>query len=277
MSIFFLFLLGLFLGSFLNVLADRLSNGESILGRSHCEYCKHPLGAKDLVPLLSFITLKGKCRYCHKKLPYGYPLSEIFTGSLFVLTFGIMNHELGIMGLTAEVMIQNSYFIIQMIFALTITSVLIVIFLSDMRYGIIPDKILAVGIIATVVYLLIFNFQFLISNQILNPNSQILNHLISALGAFLFFLVIYLLTKSRGIGFGDVKFGFFMGLLLGFPDVLLSLYLAFLTGGAIAIILILWKKKVMKSKIAFGPFLVVGTYISFFLSSLIIPAIIQFF
>ena len=273
MSIFFIFLLGLFLGSFLNVLADRLPNDKSILGRSHCEYCNHALGAKDLIPLLSFVYLKGKCRYCGKKLSLNYPLSEIFTGVVFAVTYIlIFNFQFSIFN---EILSLNSL-IINLVFSLVIVSVLIAIFLADLRYGVIPDKILAVGTVATVIYLLISNSQFLISNEILNLNSLILNHIVSAVAAFLFFLVIYLLTKGKGIGFGDVKFGFFMGLLLGFPDVLLALYLAFLTGGVVAIILVLWKKKGMKSKIAFGPFLVIGTYVSFFLASLIIPAVADF-
>jgi leader peptidase (prepilin peptidase) / N-methyltransferase len=282
MSIFFIFFIGLFIGSFLNVLADRLPNGKSILGRSHCEYCKHTLGIKDLFPLLSFLLLKGKCRYCRKKLSVQYPLSEVFTGVMFVLTYILVNLKffLGIVNLPTLLMGNlfivltsvpfTSFMIILYVFALTITSVFIVIFLADLRHGIIPDKMLLVGIIATITYLLFINYHIPFEISQLFP---ILNHLFSALGSFLFFLVIYLLTRGKGIGFGDVKFGFLMGLILGFPDVMLGIYIAFLTGGIVAIILVLWKKKRMKSEVPFGPFLVLGTYVSFFLSVLIIPQV----
>lgn len=149
------------------------------------------------------------------------------------------------------------------LFALVVVSLFIVIFFSDLRYGIIPDKILVLGIISTIIWLIYSNPSLLIPNTI------------TALGSFLFFLVIFLLTRGRGIGFGDVKLGFFMGLLLGFPDILLALYLAFLTGGIVGIILILWKKKRMKSRIAFGPFLILGTFISFFFSPVLIPRIMD--
>lgn len=154
----------------------------------------------------------------------------------------------------------TSYF-----FALAIVSALIVIFFADLRYGIIPDKILIFSGVAISLWLVIFD------------QSLILNHLLSALGAFLFFLLIFALTRGRGMGFGDVKFAFIIGLLLGFPGTVLALYVAFLTGGIIGIILILWKKKRLKSAVPFGPFLVAGTFIAYFLSPLILPEIIQFF
>src|SRR4051812_8717722 len=87
----FLFILGVFFGSFLNVLADRLSRDENfITGRSYCEYCRHTLSFLDLIPLLSFLFLFGRCRYCKKKLSWYYPFSELLTGVLFALTFALL-------------------------------------------------------------------------------------------------------------------------------------------------------------------------------------------
>ena len=292
MSIFFIFILGLFFGSFLNVLADRLPNSKSILGRSSCEFCRKELSWIDLIPILSFMTLKGRCRYCHKKLPLAYPLSELFTGVIFALTYLLVNLRIFLEIVDLKTLFMGDvfvvltslpityYILVQHVFVLFIVSVMIVIFLADKRYGIIPDKVLAVGIIATAIYLLYINYYLPFENgqwyMIFGQFSRIINHLVSGVGAFLFFLMIYVLTKAKGIGFGDVKFGFFMGLLLGFPDILLALYIAFLTGGVVAIILVLWKKKGMKSEVAFGPFLIIGTYVSFFLSALIMPQIMVF-
>ena len=273
MSIFFIFLIGLFFGSFLNVLADRLPNGKSMLGRSSCDFCKHVLGTKDLIPLFSFIYLRGKCRYCAKKLSFNYPLLELVTGFGFVLSFILVNFQyyLSLFGLNYLTKFESLHLLMSVslqpsilalyLFAFIITSVLIVIFFADFRYGIIPDTMIAVGVLATVVWLLFLG------------RDDFINHFIAGAGAFLFFYLLFVLTRQKGIGFGDVKFAFFMGLLLGVTDVIFALYIAFLTGGIVGIILILWKKKQMKSAISFGPFLVLGTFISFFLSSLFIPVI----
>ncbi len=259
---FILFLIGLFFGSFLNVLIDRLPNDESILGRSHCEKCNHTLNWKDLIPLLSFAFLSGRCRYCHTSLSYQYPFLEIFTGIMFAGTFLFTIYHIPFTN--GQWSMVNGQ-LLSLVYRLIIVSCLIVIFFADLKYKIIPDEILLV-LGATIFVWLIF----------MSP-SQIIVHLFAGLVSFLFFLSIYLLTKGRGMGFGDVKFAFVIGLLLGFPGTLLALYIAFLTGGLVGIILILWKKKRMKSEVAFGPFLVIGTFLSFFFSPVLIPRILQFF
>lgn len=246
--VFFLFLLGIFIGSFLNVLVDRLPREESIIkGRSHCESCGHTLFWYDLIPLFSFLQLQGKCRYCNVSLSLYYPLVELVTGVFFVLTFifipseSIMYYVLSIKGL-----ISLSYY-------LFIVSSLIVIFFTDLKYGIIPDKVLYPAILITFSYIL------------LNTNYMLQNYLLSAIGACMLFLLLFLGTRGRGMGFGDVKYAFFMGLLLGFPHIVVGLYIAFLTGAAISLILIVWGKKKLKgSTIPFGPFLVFGTLVSLF-------------
>jgi len=134
---------------------------------------------------------------------------------------------------------------------LFVISSLIVIFFTDLKYGIIPDKIVYPAILVSLL--------FLISQY---PNILI-SHVISALGAFLFFLILYLLTKGRGMGFGDVKLVFLLGLILGFPKIVVAFYIAFLTGAVVGCILILWgKKKFSGGIIPFGPYLVLGAIIS---------------
>lgn len=126
---------------------------------------------------------------------------------------------------------------------------LIVIFFADLKYQIIPDSIQ----IALLIFVLIFNFQF-----------QILNYFSSGITVMLPILVIYLATKGKGMGFGDVKLAFIMGVLLGLKGGLMALYIAFITGAIYGLTLIILKKKKLKSKIAFGPFLVIGTVIVLF-------------
>lgn len=235
---FSVFLLGLCVGSFLNALIDRIPRNESVFkGRSYCEKCNKKLGAFDLIPVLSFILLKGRCRYCHFPISFYYPVIELTTGILFVLSsifLPTFNFQLSIF----------NFFII---------SSLIVVFFTDLRYGIIPDKVLYPAIILSSVFL-IFNSQL-----------STLNYLASALGAFLFLLILFLITRGRGMGFGDVKLVFLMGLILGFPKIIIALYLAFLTGALVSIILVIWGKKKLKGGIIpFGPFLVLGTLAAFF-------------
>lgn len=247
MFLLLIFVLGLAIGSFLLVLADRIPKNEPVfLGRSHCDHCQKTLSYKDLVPFFSFIAFNGKCRYCKKSLSLYYPAVELLTGVLFVLTYLMVAHgELG--------------------FFLFIVSVLVVIFFADLKYGLIPFVIIFPAIIITFLYI------------ILNTQYVIQNHFLSALGAAGFFLLIFLITRGRGMGFGDVVLAFFMGLLLGFPEIIVALYAAFLTGTAASLILILrGKKKFFGSTIPFGPFLILGTYVSLFWGKTIISFVLPY-
>lgn len=174
---------------------------------------------------------------------------ELITGGLFVITYGIMNQESGIMGMTG------------LAYHLFIVSSLIVIFFTDLKYQIIPDKIIALAVLVIFGYLVLttFNSVFVYKTLFEHP---LLIHTATGILAFLFFLFIYFVTRGRGMGFGDVKLSFLIGLILGPILTFLALYIAFLTGAGIGIILILWKKKGLKEKIPFGPFLVIGAFIS---------------
>ena len=262
------FLIGLFVGSFLNVLVDRLPRDESVIGgRSHCDKCKKILKLYDLIPLFSFLYLRGKCRYCRTPLSFYYPVVEMTTGALFVLALKFTSEEsLRNTSEVAEGLLRGGSldFVIAGYYLFIISS-LIVIFFTDLKYGIIPDKIIFPAIIISFSYL------------ILNTQYLILPHILSAVGASLFFLALFLITKGRGMGFGDVKFSFLMGLVLGFPGIAIALYIAFLTGALIGCILIVWKKKKLSgTKIPFGPFLVFGTVIALFFGEGIMQNILQF-
>lgn len=251
MTLLFIFIIGLFVGSFLNVLVDRLPRGEPVIkGRSHCEKCKKTLKWFDLIPLLSFLVLKGKCRYCRTRLSPYYPIIELTTGVFFVITvlFVLNNFQFLILNFYS---IFNFKFLITLIFYLFIASSLIVVFFADLKYGIIPDKIIFPAILIS------FLFSLFASKESW--------FLLPAVGACLFFLLLFLITKGRGMGFGDVKFAFLMGLILGFPNIMVALYVAFLTGAIVGIILIIWRKKrIFGTSIPFGPFLVIGTLAAIF-------------
>jgi prepilin signal peptidase PulO-like enzyme (type II secretory pathway) len=241
------FVFGLIVGSFLNCVIFRLEKGENFLkGRSHCPHCGHVLAWYDLVPVLSFIILKRRCRYCGKNISWQYPIVELATGILFIFPFFLSPLRYGI----------ESYF--GLLFYFSIISFLIIIFIYDLKHFIILDKVLFPAMVISFLYLTI------------NSQLSIINHSLSALGAFAFFLSIYLISKGKWLGFGDVKLVILLGLLLGWPKILLSLFLSFVIGGTIGIGLIVFSKRKLKSEVPFAPFLILGALIAFFYGNTII-------
>ncbi|PIY75351.1 MAG: prepilin peptidase [Candidatus Portnoybacteria bacterium CG_4_10_14_0_8_um_filter_40_50] len=273
MLYFFIFIFGLCVGSFLNVLIFRLGSdgGENVIGgyaergqspaklggRSHCPKCGHQLAWQDLVPVLSFVLLKGRCRYCQKAISWQYPIVELATGLLFL-----------ILSLSDSDRIFSLSDSITLIYFLFIASCLIVIFVSDLKYFIIPDEIIIAGVIGTFLYKLLsaFDFASLRSGNNLYPElveglKLLLPFALSAVIASAFFLVIVLITRGRGMGLGDAKLAFLMGLVLGWPKILPALLLAFVSGALVGLILILAGKAKMKSEIPFGTFLAANTFL----------------
>jgi len=225
---FFIFLLGLSIGSFLNVVICRLGSKEPILfSRSRCPKCGALLKWLDLIPLLSFVLTWGKCRYCHRKISLQYPLVELATGLLFLLIFN-------------QFSILN---FINLFYYLIIICFLIVIFVYDLKYYLIPDKIIYPAIIISLLYSL-----FVIHNSLFN-------YLLSAISASGFFLSLVLISRGKWMGLGDVKLAILMGLVLGWPNILMALFLAFMSGAMIGLALIIAGQKTIKSQIPFGPFL----------------------
>ncbi len=243
------FAFGLIVGSFLNCVIYRLEKEESFLkGRSYCPYCKHGLSWKDLVPLLSFLILKGKCRYCQKQISWQYPLVEISTALLFLSIFNFQFFLLR-QGFGGQAIFNFIYYLI-------ISSFLIIIFVYDLKHYIIPDGVVYSAIIVA----LIFNLQFSISNEFSIFKLTIL----SAFGAAAFFLLIVLISRGRWMGVGDIKLAALMGLFLGWPNILVALFLAFFIGAVIGTGLIMSGKKTLKSEVPFGPFLITGTFLALF-------------
>lgn len=242
-----LFLLGLSVGSFLNVLIDRLPLGESVIkGRSYCDHCRHKLSWYDLIPLVSFILLGRRCRYCRALISWQYPVVELATAILFLASFQFLP------AFTPGEPFQITSPVVSLVYLLIAVSGLIVIFFTDLKYRIIPDQV--------VIFLGVTSLLFLFFSH--QPST--INHLLSGMVVFLIFLLLAFITRGRGMGLGDVKFAFCMGLILGFPKILIAFYLSFLTGAIFSLILLILGKKTMKSTIPFGPFLVVSTMVSLF-------------
>ena len=221
------FVVGLCVGSFINVIIFRLDKKSGILnGRSECPKCKTQLKWYDLVPVFSFIMLRGKCRYCRKKISYVYPFVEILTGLIFVIFF-IFNPEMGYIG------ILNLFLII----------LFVILLLIDYLRFIIPNKILIIILALTLIINLVFK------------RGEILSLFITALISAAFFGIIYIASKGSWIGLGDVKLGFVLGFLFGYPFTLLIIVFSIWAGAVVGLSLIVFKKASMQTALPLGAFL----------------------
>ena len=266
----FVFLFGLATGSFLNCVIYRLEASKSFLrGRSFCPKCNHLLSWQDLVPVFSFISLGGKCRYCKEPISWQYPLVEIATALLFLLIF---NYQFSLLrqGFGGQA-IFNQYPIISfqnlfyLCYLLIVSCSLIVIFVSDLRTYVIPDEVVYGAILVSGIWYLVSGIFFQAYTKY-----YILNTIYSALAAASFFFAIVLISRGRWMGVGDIKLAFFMGLFLGWPNILVALFLAFFIGAIIGVGLILAGRKKLQSEVPFGPFLVIGTFLALFWGQTII-------
>jgi leader peptidase (prepilin peptidase)/N-methyltransferase len=247
MIIFFIF--GLIIGSFLNVVVYRVRSAETILGRSHCRKCKKTIRWYDNIPLLSFILLKFKCRECGEKISWQYPLVEFLTGVLFMLLAG------------QYFVLENAstWFVTGAM--LFLTGALVVIFVYDVLYMEIPNLVLWPAVLLA----LAFNF-FLDWGQKFPTfwESMSVSGLLAAGVAFLFFFSLSFFSHEKWMGMGDAYLVVLLGLILGWPKILLGLFLAFAIGAVYGIILIALGKKKMQSQLPFAPFLIIGTFLTIF-------------
>ena len=248
------FIIGLCVGSFLNVLVYREAEEAKtwlpswLWGRSYCDHCKKQIKWYDNIPLLSFVLLQGKCRYCHKKISFQYPLVEFLTGIEFLWIYFLIDKNLDLF-----TGFEGFYSFLTLIIWLVLSSLMLAIFVADIRWQIIPDLAVFGAILATLFKIYIdYRYTGMIDLSLFT----------SAILAALFFLFLHLVTKGKGMGFGDIKLAFLLGLTLGFPKILVGLFTAFLTGAFGGVILIIIKNKSLKTKIAFGPFLIIGWLIA---------------
>ncbi|MFA5124513.1 MAG: prepilin peptidase [Patescibacteria group bacterium] len=232
--ILFIFIIGLVIGSFLNVVVWRLHSGEPIVfGRSKCPHCQAGLQPKDLVPLLSFILLRGRCRYCRQPISWQYPIVELAGGLLFVLAY-ILHPQL-------LVFLRD----------IILVSILIIVFVYDLRWQLIPDQVTIPAII------LLFIFSLL-----LGSNLWLL--IFAVLVGFGFFGLQYLVSSGRWIGGGDLRLGALMGAVLGWPLLIVALLVAYIVGAIVSVVLLISGKAKAKTPVAFGTFLALGTLVALF-------------
>lgn len=234
MFYFLIFLFGLIIGSFLNVCIFRIEKEESVsFPPSHCTSCNHRLNGKDLIPVLSFIILKGKCRYCNEKISLQYPIIEIVNAIFYLLIF----NKYGLSPYTIKFCI--------------LASLLIVIGVIDYKTQYVYRSTTVFGGIIAVIF--IINEYFFYKSEVINL----------ILGGIIGFLIIGLIVfTTKGMGEGDIEIAIICGLFIGIKYILLSLFLAIIIGGIVGIIILTLNLKKLKDRIAFGPFIAIGVLIS---------------
>mgnify|MGYP001045085749 CR=1 FL=1 len=252
MIIAIFFILGLMVGSFLNVVVYRLRVAESfVTGRSHCPHCKTQISWYDNIPVISFILLKFRCRNCREKISWQYPLVEIFTGFIFALigqTFFSLN-DFSTWATTA--------------YYLGITGFLMVIFVYDFLYLEIPSLALWPAVVFVALFNLFFDWN-VVSFEEGALGLATYSGVLGAMVAFVFFFLLSAGSKEKWMGMGDAYLVILLGFIVGWPQILLALMASFSLGAIIGVALIAFKKKKMSSQLPFAPFLVLGTLITMF-------------
>ncbi len=230
------FLFGICLGSFYNVVGYRLPKEESLISpSSHCTKCNHPLGASELVPIFSYLFLGGKCKKCKEKISLFYPVFELITGLLFVISYWIFG------------------FSIEFAIAITFISVLLIVIISDYQTMIIPDETLIIGSIA-----------ILIEQFIQSGLKETCVHLAGGIISFtIMFLIKKLgdfLFKKESMGGGDIKLMFLFGIVIGPFMSTISIFIAAFIALPISLVILMKKKE---NIIPFGPFLSIAAILIF--------------
>ena len=245
------FCLGLIIGSFLNVVIYRYHTGKSLNGHSHCLSCGVPLKWYELFPLVSYLSLRGRCNTCGCTIPARYFIVEIVTAAAFLLTFLAMSFTL-LWGV-----------------AVVLVAVLIVISVYDIHHMVIPDELtLTLCVLGILYYVALYSGQW--------DMSVFLLHVASGIGAFAFYGGLWLVSKGRWIGFGDAKLAIPLGFMLGVPSVLSFIVFSFWIGAVVSIALLVFpafllmvrkcyttgsivkmkKSLTMKSEVPFAPFMI---------------------
>lgn len=236
----FFFLVGLSFGSFGSVLVHRIRHKEAgiLTGRSKCTSCQHQLVAKDLVPVLSYLFLKGRCRYCKAAVSWMYPTIEVVTGLLFLAVF-----------LFQGAVVDGPLFL-----SLYIMWCFVVMSVYDILYFEIPDEISLPAIVA-----------LLLTTGLASTPVSIGDGLLGVLIIVGFFAAQILVSRGTWMGLGDLRIGAIMGLFLGWQMGLVALICSYIIGSLVSIGLLFAQRKLsLRSEIPFGPFLSAGFMVAFF-------------
>jgi len=274
-----LFLLGLAFGSFLNVVSLRyhpekggVFGAHVARGRSRCLFCQKTLSWYELIPLISFVIQKGKCRSCLKTISWQYPLVELASALLFVfipltlrLLFPFFVAEWG-----------WGAFILASALWILVFLLLILVFVIDLKWYVIPNVVNGLLLFLGAIWAGLGYWWGLFGNVsggsflgvyaplFFGIGQPVLAHLFGGIVAGVFFFLIVALSKGRAMGMGDVKLIIPLGVLFGWPDILLVMFLSFVVGSFVALLLMAFGKKRISDRVPFGPFIVIASAITFF-------------
>ena len=240
-----IFFIGASVGSFINVVADRLPNGESLVTPpSHCPICNTRLKPLELIPVLSYLWLRGKCHYCGVHIPGRLVVVEVVAGALFLAVY--FQFGLSVAALVIAV----------------ITAFLLAVAVIDLEHGLILDKMTAPAAVAALALAPFWPAMGITRTFFGNSGmmGSLANSALVGVGAFLFFLIIFLIYPG-GMGLGDVKLAGVLGLLVGYPAILVAIWLSTVIAGALAVLLLLLRVRGRKDALPFGSFLAGGAYV----------------
>lgn len=280
LTYYILFIFGLGIGSFINVVTMRYKEEGSVFGshivygRSHCPKCSRVLSWFDLIPVISYFVLLGKCRTCYAKLSIQYPLIEILTGLIFVSIpyYFFVYQKVIFMDVSTNFLIVYS-----VIWVMVFLFLLIIGIIDYLKY-IVPDELvvlIAVLGIAWLISLALSNNFGTFKGSFMGANAEIfelrnnlwINHLVGFVLGLLLIGTIFFGTKGRAIGFGDVKLFGALGILFGYPDILLVFFLSFITGAIVSLPLLIRKLKGMKDYVPFAPFIILASFSVYYFGS----------
>lgn len=231
--------MGLIIGSFLNVCIYRIPRDESIsFPPSHCFSCENQLKPKDLFPVLSYAFLRGKCRYCGEKVSKQYPIIELLNSLVYLLLFAHF-------GLSVEFGFYS-----------VLASILIVISIIDYHHQLIPNKLVIFTLITGIIYRA--TTYFVLDESLIEILKQSITGFV--IGGGFYFLIF--IVSNGNMGGGDIKLMAALGVWLGTLDTVLAIFLTFIIGAVVSVALLLTKIKGRKDAIPFGPFIVIGTFLT---------------
>lgn len=238
------FILGLVLGSFINAWVWRTSKDMSVAkGRSICPHCKHQLAWYDLVPVVSYVALRGKCHYCHKPIGIQYPAVELGTGVLFVLIYLMTSPD-------------STYGFIQLAILLLVSVLLVAAFMYDAKYMELPEKYMLPAVALGVVSLGLRAYQ--------SGWNSLMGQLVGLAVVVLAYTALWYFSKGRWLGAGDIRLVAIMALFLVPAQLIVGLFAAYLIGALYGVYILRKAKNKRGVRVSFGPFLIIGFYIGLF-------------
>lgn len=270
-------ILGLLFGSLIKCLADRSTTKESFFTRSHCDYCHKTLQIIDLIPILSYFLTHGKCRHCHRKLSPTLLIYEVIAS----IVFGLLFYQFQPINLILNFTILSIAPLLDLILKIFAIIVLSVCLITDLQTGLIPNRITYPAVVIALIFqvvtsglkivLLYYSLTLsVLGKYLLPPHSDYFyrhaieiiipfgENILAAICLGLFFFLLIIVTRGKGMGGGDFKLSIFIGLILGLLPSLTAMMIAFILGSVFGIGLILVGKKSFGQTIPFGPFMSIG-------------------